>query len=285
MLAQESVREGRLDEALAELQAQVRKEPGDAHHRVFLFQLLAVLGQWDRARTQLEAAGELDPRTMPMVYAYRAALAAEAARAAVFSGRASPAVIGEPEEWMAWLIEALRLTAAGEHARAGELRSRAFDAAAATSGEVDGTPFEWIADADARLGPMLEVVVNGRYGWLPFQRMRAMRLEAPADLRDLVWMPAFLTLEGGAEVAALVPARYPGSETSGDPRIRLARRTEWTELGAGTGCWAGAGQRMLATDRGDHPLMDVRAVRLRSEDARAAGGPSAPEPHPGGSRG
>jgi len=150
MLAQESLREGRLEEALAELQTQVRKEPANVQHRVFLFQLLAVLGRWERALNQLEAVGELDPGAMPMVCTYRQAVAAEIARAAVFTGQVSPALIGEPQEWVAWLIEALRLTAAGDHARAGELRERAFEAAPATPGAVDGTAFEWIADADAR---------------------------------------------------------------------------------------------------------------------------------------
>ena len=46
MQAEQSLREGRLRDALAELQAQVRKEPADAKYRIFLFQLLAVLGLW-----------------------------------------------------------------------------------------------------------------------------------------------------------------------------------------------------------------------------------------------
>jgi type VI secretion system protein ImpE len=141
---------------------------------------------------------------------------------------------------------------------------------------VDGAPFAWIADGDGRLGPMLEVVVNGRYAWLPFQRLRAVRLEAPSDLRDFVWMPAFVTLETGAELPALVPARYPGSEAREDP-LRLCRRTEWTELGVGTGCWAGAGQRMLATDRGEHPFLDLRAIRLQGAGGGAERAGSAPQ--------
>lgn len=255
------MRGARLDEALAALQEQVRSEPERVQHRVFLFQLLAVLGRWERALGQLEVIEQLDPKALPMVYTYRRAIAAESARAEVFAGRASPVIFGAPEAWMAWLVEGLRLTAAGDHAAAGELRARAFDAAPATAGDLDGEAFAWIADADARLGPMLEAILNGRYGWLPFHRVRAVRLERPADLRDLVWMPAFLTLEDGAEVAALVPARYPGSEAGADD-VRRSRRTEWKELGLGTGCWAGLGQRMLVTDRGEHPLLDVRAVRL-----------------------
>src|SRR5882724_5319019 len=113
MLGQEWLREGRLEETLAELQARVRKDPANAQHRIFLFQLLAVLGRWDRALTQLEAVAQLDRAATAMVGTYRQAIAAERERAAVFGGEARPALIGEPQEWMAWLLEALRLNCAG----------------------------------------------------------------------------------------------------------------------------------------------------------------------------
>ena len=54
--AEQAVREGDLDGALRNLQDQVRKEPSKAELRVFLFQLLAVMGQWERANTQLNVA-------------------------------------------------------------------------------------------------------------------------------------------------------------------------------------------------------------------------------------
>src|SRR3546814_20738049 len=50
MLAEQSLKDAQLQESLAHLQAQVRKEPAKAQHRIFLFLLLAVLGQWDRAQ-------------------------------------------------------------------------------------------------------------------------------------------------------------------------------------------------------------------------------------------
>ncbi len=42
---EEDVRQGRLDEALAALQAAIRKAPADPKYRVLLFQLLSVMGQ------------------------------------------------------------------------------------------------------------------------------------------------------------------------------------------------------------------------------------------------
>jgi type VI secretion system protein ImpE len=277
MTAEESLREGRLQEALAQLQDEVRRQPADPKLRVFLFQLLALLGQWERARTQLDVAGEMDPATLGMVAVYRQAIEAERLRTEVFAGRRTPLVFGEPAEWMALVFEALRLAALGRDEESQQVRARAFDAAPATAGRIDGQPFDWIADADPRLGPMLEAVVNGRYYWVPFAHIRRLAIEAPADLRDLVWLPAFITWPNGGEAAAFIPTRYPGSEQSEDAQIRLARRTEWVARGADL--YLGLGQRMLSTSAGDHPLLELRQIELEtaqdpaSASAAQGGGP------------
>ncbi len=268
MQAEQSLREGRLQDALAELQAQVRKEPANAKYRIFLFQLLAVLGQWERALNQLNVLGEMDASSLPMVQTYREAIRCELLRAEVFAGRRSPLVFGDPEPWMAWLLEALHLTAAGQHAQARTTRDRAFEAATATSGMLDGQPFAWLADADPRLGPVLEAVVNGRYYWIPFRRIQVIQLEQPADLRDFVWMPAQFVWANGGETVGLIPARYPGSPAAADPLVQLGRKTEWLEPEAGT--WLGLGQRMLATDRGEYSLLDLRRIELDSEETPTA---------------
>jgi len=80
MSAEESVLAGRLADGLAELQGQVRKQPADPRLRVFLFQLLAVLGQWDRALTQLKVAADLDPSALAMLRTYQEALRCEVLR-------------------------------------------------------------------------------------------------------------------------------------------------------------------------------------------------------------
>ncbi|RKT46288.1 type VI secretion system accessory protein TagJ [Thiocapsa rosea] len=260
MGAEEALKQGDLDAALADLTDRVRRAPADARLRTFLFQLFAVLGQWDRALSQLNVAGELDAGTLAMVSTYRDLLSCEALRAQVFAGERDPLVLGEPAQWVALLFQALRLAAQGrvEHSQA--LRERALEAAPASSGRIDGEPFIWIADADGRLGPMLEIILEGRYSWVPFQHLRTLVLEEPTDLRDLVWAPAHITWANGGEAVAFVPSRYPGSESSPDPRIRLARLTEWTEQGGEL--FTGLGQRMLTTDAGDYSLLATRRIEI-----------------------
>jgi type VI secretion system protein ImpE len=277
MLAEDRLREGDLDESLRQLQEQVRRDPANAKHRVFLFQLLAVMGQWERAMNQLNVAGELDAGALAMVQTYREALRCEVLRAEIFAGSRSPLVFGEPEEWLALLIEAQRLLAQGASEQSSAMRERALEAAPATPGTVDGAPFEWIMDGDSRLGPVLEAIVNGRYYWIPFQRIRTIQLDAPEDLRDLVWMPAHFIWANGGESVGLVPTRYPGSETSADAEIRMGRRTAW--VAQGHEAFAGLGQRMLFTDSGENSLMDIRAISLAPGPHDNAAG------HEGGVRG
>src|SRR5690606_6570874 len=110
-----------------------------------------------------------------------------------------PLVLGQPAEWLALLIEALRLQAEGEAAQAQAARERAFDLAPATPGRLDGAAFDWVADADPRLGPVLEVVLTGGYYWVPFDRIARIAVTPPEDLRDLVWLPVQLMWTNGGE--------------------------------------------------------------------------------------
>jgi type VI secretion system protein ImpE len=258
MLAEDYFRERNLVGALEELQGQIRNHPENSRYRVFLFQLLVILGQWNRALSQLDVLDNLEQSTWPMVHLYREAIQCEILRAEIFAGRRKPMIFGEPTQWMALLLESLRLAGEAQYSPAVALRDQAFDLATESSGKIDEQDFIWIADADSRLGPVMEVILNGRYFWAPFEQIRAIKIAGATDLRDLVWLPAHFTWVNGGAAYGLIPTRYPGSENAQDPAIQLARKTEWTELAEGV--FQGLGQRMLATDQDEHPLLDVRSV-------------------------
>ncbi|MEP6592348.1 MAG: type VI secretion system accessory protein TagJ [Acidobacteriota bacterium] len=261
--AERHLKDGDPVAALARLQEEVRARPADARLRVFLFQLLCVLGQWERALNQLKVASEMDPLALPMAQIYGDAVRCEAIRDEVFDGRRSPMILGEPDQWLALLIEARLRAGRGDGAPAEELRQRAFADAPASSGDIDGTPFEWIADADSRLGPVMEAIINGRYYWVPFARLAKVTFEPPEDLRDLVWMPAHVLFANGGESLALIPTRYPGSESSPDGAVVLARKTEWQAFAEEA--YAGLGQRLFATEAGEVPMLEVKTLSLHHE--------------------
>ena len=260
MSAEEKLKAGDLDGALQALQDRVRNNPADANLRIFLFQLLCVIGDWKRAITQLKVSAEMDPLAVPMAQAYREAIIAEVYREKVFSGEKTPVIFGEPPDWIAPLVEALRVQADGNHEAAAALREKAFADAKASAGVLNDTPFEWIADADMRLGPVLEAVIDGRYYWMPFEAIRRIEIEEPEDLRDAVWMPATITVAAGGEKVALLPTRYAGTAENGSAAQKLSRETVWRDVGAET--FVGHGQRLLTTDQGDTALMDLRSLAI-----------------------
>lgn len=273
MQAENLLREGKIDEALKDLEASIRKNPADPKLRVFLFQLLCVMGQWDRAITQLNVAAEMNPANLLMAQVCRPALNCEALRAHIFAGSRVPMVLGEPEEWVGWMIQANQLTATGRHAEAAALREKALEAAPAVPGFIDGKPFEWLADADSRLGPMLEAIVEGKYYWIPFSRVLRLDVEPPTDLRDVVWAPGRLTLTNGGSFVVLLPARYPGSEASPDGLIRLARKTEWVQPDGDPNLYTGLGQRLFATDVGEQGILETRSIVFGSDPNAGAPDP------------
>lgn len=258
--AEAAVRAGDPRLALQQLTQAVKAAPAQPRLRIFMAQLLCVLGQWERAHTQLNVVADMDPSAGPMREMVGHALRCELLRAAVFAGKRAPMVFGQPDEWLALLIESL-LQSKDDAAQAAHLAERAFEAAPATRGQFNGQPFEWIADADSRLGPVLEAMVNGRYYWIPFSRLARISVEDAGDLRDRVWLPAQLGFANGGEAIAMLPTRYPGSEASEDGLIQMAAKTEWRPL-AGADRYAGLGQRVLVTDAGEFDLLSLRLLEL-----------------------
>ena len=224
-------------------------------------------GQWERALNQLDVAAELDAEHARDGADVPRGPRCELLRAEVFAGKRSPMIFGEPEQWLALLIESL--LAGGpdgqreQTASSASVRSRPRPRPPAT---IDGDAFDWIADADMRLGPVCEAIVNGRYYWIPFARLTRLDIEAPADLRDVVWTPAHFQFTNGGEAVGLIPTRYPGSEA----RRRALRLAPQDGVGGGRHRGLpGLGQRVLATDGGEYPLLDVRSIVFEASEPGA----------------
>lgn len=247
--------------ALAALTEAVRAEPSNTDLRVFLFQLLAIIGQWERADKQLDVLNEMGDATLAMVRVYQDLLNCERHRLAVFDGKVRPIVLGEPEPWMARLIEAEHALANGDPQGFLSLNSAALEEAPAIAGKINDEPFKWLADADQRFGPAFEMMFNQHYYWVPAARVRSIKIEAPSDLRDLIWLPAEVTWDNGGQAMVMMPARYPNLEAA-DGQGLLGRHTDWRVVDADSELMEGIGQRIFATDAGDYPLLQVRSIEF-----------------------
>lgn len=264
------LKQGQFDQALHSAMEWARQHPADADLRIGLFQLLAASGQWSRAREQLRLSATLDAERGELASAYSRVLDAELEREQVMSGQMMPLLLGKVSQWQHDLLLALRQDRDGLAVEAAQRREVAFAQAEAVGGRIDGVRFDWLCDADPRFGPCLEVVLETGYAWVAFSQLSELILEAPVTLRDLLWQPATLAWHSGDAVAGMVPCRYPGSEHSNQAALRLGRRTDWSGSDIAA---RGLGQRMLISDHGEHPLLDIRRIEF---DAPPGEGPAWP---------
>lgn len=259
-----------VNELLDRVRASIRKNPGGADLRAQLFQLLVITGDWDKAFDQLTLSAEMNAQAQPLAVAYGGAIRAEQEREAVFRGEKIPAVLAEPPAWMAMLIEALKTQ---NEEQAGSMRAFAMETAPASTGEleIDGQdhalPFEWICDGDGRIGPVCELIVNGRYGWVPFESIASIRFIVPQGLTDLVWAQVEVSMQDKRQYTGLLPVRYPAPADSSYARLddaaNLSRRTEWQACSEQV--YFGIGQKMWMTANSEQAILDVRRVVFNHE--------------------
>lgn len=243
---------------ISQLQTLIRTTPAKVEIRIHLAQLLMVAGQWDRCLQQLQIAAQLNPKSTAMAQSYRALIQAEIFREQAFNGQRDPLSFGEKTNWQELLAEALVARANNQIEVAEKFQQQAFDEAPSCVFSINDTNANWVADGDSRLGPICEVFINGGYYWIPFDKIKKLSIEAPKDLRDLVWIPAKITLSDFSQHFGFLPSRYVFSYQSNNDQLALSSLTEWTPLNEHS--WAGIGQKMLITDSTEYPLLSIRTL-------------------------
>ncbi len=259
-MAEKKLFSGNLFQSLEDIKDQIRKDPSRAELRTCLFQLLCIQGEYKRALTQLNISGDMDDTNKLMAQVCGPLLNCEVLRDEIFKGNHSPLVFGEPEEWVGRMIQALMLDAKKNHKAAQSLRADAIEQAEPVPGTINGDPFEWLADADSRLGPLLEIIVEGRYYLTAISNIKRMTISAPCDLRDVLWLPVSVLWKNEGQSVGFLPARYHGSVEVGEESLLLGRETRWHEVLEDV--FFGLGQKMLVTDHHDYPIMAVREITL-----------------------
>ena len=257
------LKEGDLIAALSRAKGAVRDHPGDPEARARLFQMFCLNGEWDRAEAQLDALLTSSAVQAPIWKQFGMLMRLERQRRDAHATATAPAIVGDPQDWMAAFAKAFELHQSGDVAGGAALREAALADAPATAGRIDGVEFGWLMDGDARYGPMLEAFLptEGDYCWMPFVALTSLQVEKPSQINHFVWAPAHFTWGDGRVLHGFVPTRYVGSEGSDDPAHALARGTDWVD--AGGGVFVGRGQRVLMSADDDFPLLEIREARFR----------------------
>jgi type VI secretion system protein ImpE len=235
-------REGKLQEAIAALGAEVRSNPLDAKRRTFLFELLIFAGEFDRAEKQLDLLAGANPEAAAGTLLYRSALYAERTRQAMFANRETPPVKAEPVH----------------------------------GGTCNEKPFAEFSDTDPRIGPNLEVFVAGSYTWIPIHYLRRVEIQPPANLRDLIWVQARVETSSDFRLQelgeVLLPALCPLSSRHADESVHLGRESAWEP--DETYGEIPFGAKLMDVDGVDVPLLEIRSIvwtapEKESQDASA----------------
>ncbi len=236
MNSREMYQAGKLDEAVQALGSELRNDPTDTKRRTFLFELLCITGDYDRAEKQLDILADAGKEAAMGTLLYRSALQAARTRRDMFEKKTFPLGAGS--------------TLAG--------------------GTLNGQAFETIEDADPRIGAHLEVFAAGAYLWLPFEHMASVRMEPPKRLRDTIWIPAILQTgpkcKGLDLGEVLLPALTPLVSKHPQDSVRLGRETVWEEADGET---VPAGQKLLLVDGEEIPILEVRSLLFAASSAAA----------------
>src|SRR3990172_3318820 len=251
---------GKLGEAIEEVTREVKGKPGDVASRTFLFELLCFSGEWDRAEKQLDVIGHQNVKAEIGVQVYRNNLKAERDRRKLYSDGLRPHFLREPPAYVDLHLAAINRLREGNLAEARETLDRAEEQRPALSGKFNGTPFEDFRDWDDVLGPVLELILNGQYTWLPFEQIKRMEISAPKTLRALMWASVRLEAPDPTIPHLYVPALYAGSHESPNAQIRLGRMTDWRQLSDDLSL--AVGLRLFLVDREDKPLFEARSVEF-----------------------
>lgn len=228
MEAERLYKEGKLGEAIASLQEELRSNPHDVPRRTFLFELLLFQGELERARKQLDVIETADPASYLGTAYHKQLLRAEERRQEMFQTGALPEWEGEMEP---------------------------------ISGTVNGEAFQSLVDSDPRIGPRLEMFAGGQYVWIPFSELSVVRVSPPKLLRDLYWASAEVESREGVEDEArevLLPVMAALSWQNPDEMVRLGRVTEWAETESGAE--VPSGQKILLVDDEEFPVLEVREL-------------------------
>lgn len=225
-------RAGKLDEAIEAAGAVLRDNPMDLASRTFLFELLLFAGQFDRAEKQLDVVARSNSDAEMGAWLYRSALHAERTRREMFETDSLPAGGVAPTP---------------------------------PAGTLNGKPFESLEDADPRIGARLEIFAAGQYTWIPFDQLDSITADPPRRARDLVWIPAQVSVAEaytGMDLGeVLIPALTPGSGSDEDDMVRLGRVTDWVAAGP-DGAPVPVGQKLLLVDGEPFPLLELRELRI-----------------------
>lgn len=266
---------GRLKDAIAAATDVVRNKPTDVGARSLLCELLCFAGELDRADRQAEALSSQDPQSAVHVAMFRHLLRAEQARQKFFSEGAVPDFLEPPNERLQFVLKASIAVREKKPGEALALLREAFNLFPTLKGRVspavspgltdqEDEPFEGLRDDDDLLSTVFELLApNGKYYWVPMEKVQMIEFRPHQGLRDLLWRRARIVMHGGHDTEIYMPAIYAGSHQEKDENLPLGHLTDYrTEEGGPT---RAVGQRQLILGETERPFLGLGKLTISEQ--------------------
>lgn len=143
-----------------------------------------------------------------------------------------------------------------------ELLAQAAAKCTPLQGLCDGQAFEGFRDLDDLTAAFFEVLTsNGKYYWIPLERVRLIEFRAPERPKDLLWRRVNMVVTDGPEGEVFIPVLYANTHKSGDNQLRLGRGTDWIDIEGQP--VRGLGQRTFLIGDADRPIMQLKEIEFQ----------------------
>ncbi|MGD9853113.1 MAG: type VI secretion system accessory protein TagJ [Nitrospirales bacterium] len=268
MNAKELLDQGNLTKAIQSLIQEVKAHPADGRARTFLFELYCFAGELDRAKTHLEALDSQDPKIDLGIEFYRKVLKAEEARRQVYEGKGTPKFFSGCPDYLQGHLDALNSIREHCPAEGTRLLIAAQEKRPAIQGNCDGQAFTEFADSDDLLAPVLEVIAQDGYFWLPLSQITHLSISPPKHLRDLLWIPAHVETQETA-IGVVLPVLYPGSHNDSNDLLKLGRMTDWKH--GPDEFNKGVGQHVFIIDDSEKGILEIKELTFTRNEKAALG--------------
>ena len=179
--------EARLDEAIATMNGEVKKDAASVDKRAVLAELLCIAGNLERADVILNAISDLDPGAAIGVAMFRQVIRAEQARQQFYTEGRLPEFHTKPEGAMELELRAAVALREGSLAEAIALLAERESVRQPIGAMTDGTAISDFRDLDDLNAAHLEVLTpTGKYFWIPNATIEAIEFRKPERRRDLL---------------------------------------------------------------------------------------------------
>ena len=258
MELKELIKSGPLAQARAELVAAVKASPADQGNRILLFQVLACMGEWDKARRHLEIIASRDSNSQAGVQPWLNLIQAETERLEVIHGKQAPSFLPEPPNYQKIYEDACQKLNKGEFQAAKADFLEIAGRRPGVSGTWNNKQFTGFQGTDTRLFCFLEAFVHERYILLPFEFIRELTLAPPKSFLDLLWASATITTWEGLTLNCFLPVIYPETFLLPDDRLKRGEMTDWIDLGEKI--YQGAGRQVFQAGEEDVGILEIQQI-------------------------